>query len=127
MENEGLVEKAARVGPYLLRRLQETVGDHPYVGEVRGVGLILAVEFMADKERRRPFDPAANVHRIVAAEALEHGIMVRPLPFIEVIPFSPPLCLTEADCDEAADGFARALEATTPLLHRLAVETPHPG
>ena len=38
MENEGLVENAARVGPYLLRRLEETVGDHPYVGDVRGVG-----------------------------------------------------------------------------------------
>ena len=114
MENEGLVENAARVGPYLLRRLHEAVGDHPYVGDVRGVGLISAVEFMADKERRRPFDPAANVHRIVAAKALEQGVMLRPLPFIEVIPFSPPLCLTEADCDEAVDGFARGLEAATP-------------
>jgi L-2,4-diaminobutyrate transaminase len=125
MENEGLVENAARVGPYLLRRLREAVGDHPYVGDVRGVGLILAVEFMADKERRRPFDPAANVHRIVAAEALEHSVMLRALPFIDVIPFSPPLCVTEADCDEAVEGFARALEATSPELHRLAVENPN--
>ena len=127
MENEGLVENAARVGPYLLRRLEEAVGDHPYVGDVRGVGLIIAVEFMADKERRRPFDPAANVHRIVAAKALEQGVMLRPLPFIEVIPFSPPLCLTEADCDEAVDGFARALEAATPELHRFAGESPNRG
>ena len=125
MENEGLVENAARVGPYLLRRLEEAVGDHPYVGDVRGVGLIIAVEFMADKERRRPFDPAANVHRIVAAKALEQGVMLRPLPFIEVIPFSPPLCLTEADCDEAVDGFARALDAATPELHRFAGESPN--
>ena len=127
MENEGLVENAARVGPYLLRRLEEAVGDHPYVGDVRGVGLIIAVEFMADKERRRPFDPAANVHRIVAAKALEQGVMLRPLPFIEVIPFSPPLCLTEADCDEAVDGFARALDAATPELHRFAGESPNRG
>jgi L-2,4-diaminobutyrate transaminase len=123
MENEGLVENAARVGPYLLRLLQDTVATHPYVGDVRGVGLIHAVEFMADKERRRPFDRAANAHRIVAARALEHGLMLRPLPFIEVIPFSPPLCLTEADCDEAVDRFARALEAATPELHRLAAES----
>ena len=95
--------------------------------EVRGVGLISAVEFMADKERRRPFDPAANVHRIVAAQAVEQGVMLRPLPFIAVIPFSPPLCLTEADCDEAVDGFARALEAATPELHRFAGESPNRG
>jgi L-2,4-diaminobutyrate transaminase len=120
MEKEGLVENAARVGSYLLRRLEETVGAHPYVGEVRGEGLIIAVEFIADRERRRPFDPAANAHRIVAAKALEQGLMLRPLPFIEVIPFSPPLCLTEADCDEAVDGFARALAAATPELRRLA-------
>jgi L-2,4-diaminobutyrate transaminase len=42
-----------------------------------------------------------------------------------VIPFSPPLCLTEADCDEAVDRFARALEAATPELHRLAGERPN--
>ena len=46
--------------------------------------------------------------------------MVRPLPFIEVIPFSPPLCITAADCDEAVDLFARALDQATPELHRLA-------
>jgi L-2,4-diaminobutyrate transaminase len=120
MENEGLVENAARVGPYLLRSLQEAVGDHPYIGDVRGEGLMIAVEFIADRERRQPFDPAANAHRIVAAKALEQGVMLRPLPFIEVISFSPPLCLTETDCDEAVDSFARALEAATPELRRLA-------
>ncbi len=44
-----MIENAARVGPYLLGRLRETVGEHPYIGELRGVGLILAVEFMADR------------------------------------------------------------------------------
>ena len=46
--------------------------------------------------------------------------MVRPLPFIEVIPFSPPLCITKAECDEAVERFARALDDTTPELARLA-------
>ena len=55
-----MVENAARVGPYLRRRLQERVGDHPYVGEVRGVGMINAVEFVADRATRRPFDPASG-------------------------------------------------------------------
>jgi L-2,4-diaminobutyrate transaminase len=120
MENEGLIENAARVGRYLLARLEETIGDHPYVGDVRGVGLVQAVEFMADTAHRRPFNPTAQVHRIVAAKALEHGLMVRPLPFIEVIAFSPPLCISEADCDQVVDGFARALNAATPELDRIA-------
>ena len=69
---------------------------------------------------RRPFGAKANVHRIVAAKALERQLMVRPLPFIEVIPFSPPLCITQAECDEAVERFARALDDATPELQRLA-------
>jgi L-2,4-diaminobutyrate transaminase len=122
MEREGLIENAARVGPYLLAQLRELIGGHPYIGDVRGVGLIMAVEFTADRERRRPFDAKAGVHRLVAARALEHQLMVRPLPFIETIPFSPPLSITEAQCDEAVDRFSRALDDVTPELHRLAKE-----
>ena len=96
--------------PICCERLRDAVGDHPYVGDVRGEGLMIAVEFIADKARRRPFARGANAHRLVAAKAMEHGLMVRALPFIEVIPFSPPLCMTEADCDEAVERFARALE-----------------
>jgi L-2,4-diaminobutyrate transaminase len=123
MENEGMVENAARVGPYLRERLRATIGDHAYVGDVRGEGLMIAVEFIADKESRRPFAASANAHRIVSAKAMEQDLMVRPLPYIEVIPFSPPLCITEVDCDEAVERFARALDQATPELHRLAKES----
>jgi L-2,4-diaminobutyrate transaminase len=123
MENEGMVENAARVGPYLRERLRATIGDHAYVGDVRGEGLMIAVEFVADKASRRPFAASANAHRIVSAKAMEQDLMVRPLPYIEVIPFSPPLCITEADCDEAVERFARALDQATPELHRLAKES----
>ena len=60
---------------------------------------------------------------MVSAKAMELDLMVRPLPWLEVLPFSPPLCMTEADCDEAVDRFARALETATPELHRLAKES----
>jgi L-2,4-diaminobutyrate transaminase len=123
MENEGMVENAARVGPYLRERLRATIGDHAYVGDVRGEGLMIAVEFIADKASRRPFAASANAHRIVSAKAMEQDLMVRPLPYIEVIPFSPPLCITAAECDEAVERFARALDQATPELHRLAKES----
>ena len=45
---------------------------------------------------------------------------VRALPFLEVVAFSPPLCITKSDCDEAVDRFAQALDATTPALRQLA-------
>jgi L-2,4-diaminobutyrate transaminase len=120
MEGEGMVDNAARVGAYLLNQLRERVGDHPYIGDVRGEGLVIALEFSADRASRRRFAPGTNPHRAVAARAMELDLMVRPLPWLEVIPFSPPLCITEADCDEAVDLFARALDAATPDLHQLA-------
>ena len=94
LEREGLVEQSRDVGAYFLKLLRERVGSHRFVGEVRGVGQMIAVEFVADKAARRFFDPKAGVHRIVAAKALEHGVLSRALPFIEVNSFSPPLSMT---------------------------------
>lgn len=120
MEKEGMVENAARVGPHLKRRLEERIGDHPFVGEIRGVGMLNAVEFVADKAGRRPFRPEQAAHRVVGAKLLEAGLMARPLPFIEVIPLSPPLCMTMGEAEEAVDRFGRALDAATDELARLA-------
>ncbi len=120
MEREGLVENSARLGPYFLDALRERIGDNPYVGSVHGEGLMLAVEYVADKKARRFFDPKANAHRIVAKKANEQGVLTRALPFIEVTSFSPPLCITKAEIDEAVARFARGLEAAMPELDRLA-------
>jgi L-2,4-diaminobutyrate transaminase len=120
MESEGMVENAAKVGAYLLERLRATAGDHPYVGDIRGEGLVIALEFSADRETRQRFAAGTFPHRVVSAKAMELDLMVRPLPWLEVLPFSPPLCITEADCDEAVDLFGRALASATPELHRLA-------
>jgi L-2,4-diaminobutyrate transaminase len=56
----------------------------------------------------------------VQRNALAEGILVRALPYAEVVSFSPPLCMTRAEADEAIDRFARALERTMPDLHRAA-------
>ncbi|MBV9521311.1 MAG: aminotransferase class III-fold pyridoxal phosphate-dependent enzyme [Alphaproteobacteria bacterium] len=120
MERESLIENSEKLGAYFLDRLRQRVGDHPYVGSVHGVGLIMAVEFVADKKARRFFDPKANAHRIVAKKALENGVLTRALPFVEVTSFSPPLCITKAEVDEGVDRYVRALEAVTPQLRQLA-------
>jgi L-2,4-diaminobutyrate transaminase len=120
MERERMVENAAALGPYFIEKMRQRIGEHPYVGSVHGVGLIMAVEFVADKKAKRFFDPKSNAHRIVAKKALEAGILTRALPFIEVNAFSPPLCITKAEIDEAVERYAKALEAATPDLKRLA-------
>jgi L-2,4-diaminobutyrate transaminase len=120
LEREGMVQQAAEVGPYLKRLLVQRLAANPYVGEVRGMGQMLAVEFVADKAARRFFNPKTAAHRIVAAKALEFGVLTRALPFIEVNSFSPPLCMTRMEAEEAVDRYGRALDAVTPELTKLA-------
>ena len=120
MEREGLIEQAAEVGAYLRQLLDQRVGGHPNVGEVRGMGQMLAVEFVADKVARRFFEAKAGAHRLVSAKALEFGVLTRALPFIEVNSFSPPLNMTRSDAEEAVERYGKALDAVTPDLARLA-------
>jgi L-2,4-diaminobutyrate transaminase len=119
LEDEGMVANSASMGAYLKKGLKERVGDHRYVGDVRGEGLMIAVELSADKGKRVPFPRAAAAHRIVANKAFELGLVVRPSPFIEALAFSPPLCITKDECDRSLDLFVDALEAATPELDAL--------
>lgn len=102
-EREGLVANSAAMGAYLCQQLTERFEGHPFVGEVRGAGLMAAVEFVADKGTRRFFAPQARAHRIVVRRVLEEGVVVRALPYGEITSFSPPLCITRAEVDEAVE------------------------
>ncbi|MDE1568639.1 aminotransferase [Aquabacter sediminis] len=119
LEGEGLVENAARLGPYLVERLRHALGENPFVGDVRGVGLMAAVEFVADKDSRRAFPAGSVPHRVVAKHATAAGVLTRALPFAPVNSFSPPLNITAADIDEAVDRYAKGLSAAMPALHAL--------
>ena len=108
LEGEGLLERAARLGPRLQSGLREAVGDHPNVGEVRGEGLIAAVELVADRETRAAF-PAARKTGLALHEALlEQGVICRALG--DSLAFCPPLVIGESELDEAISRFARGLE-----------------
>jgi L-2,4-diaminobutyrate transaminase len=120
MERENLPAQAAEVGPYLLAALRQRVGDHPHVGDIRGTGQIMAVEYVADKAAKRFFEPKQGAHRLVSAKAFDHGVLVRALPFIEVTSFSPPLTMTRLEADEAVERFGKALDEITPTLKALA-------
>jgi L-2,4-diaminobutyrate transaminase len=116
MEGENLIENSAAMGAYFKERLQERFGDHPYVGDIRGEGLMMAIELVADRKTKRFFDHDKWVHRIIQKKAFEEGVMVRALPYVEAISFSPPLCINPAEIDEAIDRFARGFDAAMPEL-----------
>jgi L-2,4-diaminobutyrate transaminase len=120
MEREGLVENSAAMGTYLRDRLRERLVDNPFIGDVRGAGLMIALEFVADKKTRRFFDPQTQAHRIVARKFLEQGLLVRALPYGEIVSFSPPLCITPAEIDEVVDSVDRGLLRAMPELRALA-------
>jgi L-2,4-diaminobutyrate transaminase len=117
IEREDLVGNARSVGGYLQMALRETFGSHPLVGEVRGVGLIAAVELAADRLRRRPFDPALRIGQRAMEAAAGEGMLVRGLG--NAIALSPPLVIRESEIDELVERLRRAIER---LAHALLAE-----
>jgi L-2,4-diaminobutyrate transaminase len=118
VEREDLPGNAARTGGHFQERLRETFADHPLVGEVRGVGLMAALEFVADKAGKRRFDPALKVGARVSAAALEQGLIARAMPHGDILGFSPPLVVTPAEADEIVAIAKRAVDRVTDELSR---------
>jgi len=96
IEREGLVENARQVGAYLLERLREAFGRSPIVGEIRGLGMLAAIEIVRDQVAKEPFPNVEDPHRIVGA-AFERGLIARAL--FQSVALSPPLITTKADVD----------------------------
>lgn len=120
LESDGLIENAKSTGAYFLSALREAVSGKPFIGDVRGEGLMLAVEYEADPARRTPFPEGAAPHKIVSAACKEEGLLSRGLPYLPVMAFSPPLCMTRSEVDEAVELFVRGLDKAMPELEALA-------
>ncbi len=120
MERENLVENSAAMGAYFLEQLRQRFADHPYVGDIRGQGLMMAIELVADRKTKRFFDHDKWAHRAIQRKAYDEGVMVRALPYVEAVSFSPPLCITRAEIDEAIARFARGFDAAMPELRAAA-------
>ncbi|OSI76119.1 aspartate aminotransferase family protein [Bradyrhizobium canariense] len=120
IEREALVEKCAADGPYMLKLLQDYLSEHPFVGDVRGIGLMIGVEFVADRVTRRPFAQGSDPHRLAAKLAMQRGVVTRSLPFIEVNSFSPPLSISRGEIEEGVERYAAALKDALPAMAELA-------
>ncbi|HLU00661.1 MAG TPA: aspartate aminotransferase family protein [Burkholderiaceae bacterium] len=107
IEERGLVENAQRAGEVLQASLRALAG-HPLVGEVRGTGLIAAVELVADKHSKRPFDPLGKAGAAIFERSHVHGLIVRGIQ--DSIAFCPPLIITEDEVRDMVNRFKRTLE-----------------
>ncbi|HSJ40953.1 MAG TPA: aminotransferase class III-fold pyridoxal phosphate-dependent enzyme, partial [Xanthobacteraceae bacterium] len=111
-----IAEQAARKAPQFQARLA-ALGSHPLVGEARGLGLIGAVELVADKKTKRSFDAPAAVGPRAVRFAEEEGLIVR---FIvgDILSICPPLIIAPAEVDELFDRLGRALDRTLDWARR---------
>ena len=94
-----LVKNAGETGAYFRAELAKAVGGHRHVGDVRGDGMLAAVEFVADRDDRVFFDAAQKIGPQVAAALAERGVIGRAMPQGDILGFAPPLCLTREEAD----------------------------
>ncbi|WP_406870857.1 aspartate aminotransferase family protein [Thioclava sp. 'Guangxiensis'] len=99
IDSLGLVENAGKTGAYLNRAMKAALGDHPNVGDIRGEGMLCAVEFVEDRDSRRFFDASAKTGPQIAAALASEGVIGRAMPQGDILGFAPPLCLSEAEAD----------------------------
>jgi 4-aminobutyrate---pyruvate transaminase len=111
-----IVEKAAERGMQFQARLKK-IGDHPLVGEARGLGLIGGVELVADKKTKRAFSPQHGVAARAVQFAEAEGLIVRAV-MGDVLTLSPPLIINAQEVDELFDRLTRALDHTLDWVTR---------
>lgn len=120
VEREDLAGNAARVGSYFQERLRVVFSQMPTVGEVRGEGMLAAVEFVADRGSKKRFSPSLQVGARIAKAARDQGLIVRAMPHGDILGFAPPLVASPADVDEIV-GIAEA--AVRAVMNELPRET----
>ena len=99
LEREGLVKRVKRsIGPYFQKRIREVFSDHPLIGEVRGVGLLAAMELVEDKAQRSGFPREKNVGIICRDHCFENGLVMRAIRDTMVL--SPPLIISEDEVEK---------------------------
>jgi putrescine---pyruvate transaminase len=110
LREEKIVERVkAETAPYLQKRLRE-LADHPLVGEVRGVGMLGAIELVQDKASRKRFGGGVDVGMICRGHCFNNGLIMRAVGDTMII--SPPLVISHAEIDELLEKARKCLDLT---------------
>ena len=102
LQKDRIVEHVAGLGNALRDALAEAVKDSPIIGEVRGVGMLAAIEFVADPENKVRFDATHKVGAKMSAACLANGLIARAMPHGDILGFAPPLITTLDEINEIA-------------------------
>ena len=113
---EELVDRAARVGVKLAEALETRFGQHAHVGDIRGRGMFLGVELVADRETKTPFDPALKTAARIKAAAFDAGLICYPMAGTrdgkhgDHVLLAPPFILSDDQIEELTDKLAMAFD-----------------
>ncbi|WP_144631920.1 aspartate aminotransferase family protein [Bordetella genomosp. 13] len=120
IRDENLLENVRARGEQLRARLREALGEHPNVGDIRGRGLFVGVEFVADRATKAPLDPARRMHAQLKAAAMQRGLMTYPAGGTvdgargDHALLAPPFICTATDIDGIVERFAAAVQDVLP-------------
>lgn len=116
IKNRNLLANVVKQGENLVDGLQAKLGQHPYVGDIRGRGLFRGVELVANRETKEPFDPALKINAKIKKAAFARGLMAYPMGGTidgvrgDHVLFAPAFIVTEDDIAKIVDLFAGALD-----------------
>ncbi len=119
LEKERLVERVARLGPEIGAALRERLGEHPHVGDIRGVGFMWGVEFVQDRATRTPFPRQAKVTERIWQQLYDRGILLYKSIGLagthgDAMVLGPPFTMTEEDIHRVVEELAAALDQVVP-------------
>jgi adenosylmethionine-8-amino-7-oxononanoate aminotransferase len=114
IEQNGILAQVEAAGARLRERLEGLLGRFPIVGEIRGLGLLYAVEFLADRVAGTPFGADMPVGTAVQQAARRRGLLLRASPHVATL--APPLVTTSKEIDEIADLLEAAIEEVSETL-----------
>lgn len=117
IERDGLLQNVLERGEQLRTALKQALGEHPNLGDVRGRGLFVGVEFVADKVAKTPLEPSRRTHAVLKKQAMERGLLMYPMGGTvdgvqgDHVLLAPPFICTAADIDEIVEKFAATVRA----------------
>lgn len=111
LDDLNLIENNREVGGYLNSTMKDALGDHPNVGDIRGEGMLCAVEFVKNRDGRVFFDADDKIGPQIATALASNGVIGRAMPQGDILGFAPPFCLTREEADEVVSKTVQAVDA----------------
>jgi adenosylmethionine-8-amino-7-oxononanoate aminotransferase len=122
VERDGLLDKVKTDGIYLMDLLRKTLGDRPYVGDIRGRGFFIGIELVADRASKEPFEPALQLFGRVRDRTFANGLICYPTGGNvdgvkgDQIILAPPYNASRAELEEIVDKLQRSLTEVITAL-----------